>query len=257
VLRIMDPVNSDALLDEANRISAKCITDGSRRAYLSKIASFIDFMEEYKPYNLTSEFRDLPRRDHNSTRSGPFVKKEVIKLLNNVPPRCPIANWEALEVDDIRRWLIQLCPSNSARTLSKATYSSARSAIYHLYRMFGRVQPASFDNALETFFKGMKRQIAEQQSRGERPIKEGKDALTFGLYVEICKRLLLSGKPEDIFAHCYMVLSWNLICRASSTSTIQLHHLGWSGDALTILFAHLKNDRPGGRAAAAPASCLR
>ncbi len=54
-----------------------------------------------------------------------------------------------------------------------------------------------------------------------------------------------AGKPEDIFTHCYMIISWNLMCRSSNTATICLSHLEWVNDSLACYFASQKNDQGG------------
>ena len=42
-----------------------------------------------------------------------------------------------------------------------------------------------------------------------------------------------------------MSYTWNLVCGASNTVTIHLHHLAWSDNSLSVFFAHLKNDQTG------------
>ena len=50
-----------------------------------------------------------------------------------------------------------------------------------------------------------------------------------------------------IFARTYMVIAWNLMCRASNAFGIHYGHMEWSGDALCVYFAHMKNDQSGDR----------
>ena len=56
-----------------------------------------------------------------------------------------------------------------------------------------------------------------------------------------------NSNKESILTHVYMILSWNLMCRANNTSSICLNHLEWRNDSLGIYFAHMKNDQGGDR----------
>ena len=55
------------------------------------------------------------------------------------------------------------------------------------------------------------------------------------------------SSKEYVFGHCFLLLCWNLVCRAGNTVSICHSHLEWQGDALRIYFAHMKNDQSGER----------
>jgi hypothetical protein len=44
---------------------------------------------------------------------------------------------------------------------------------------------------------------------------------------------------------CFLTLTSNLMCRSKNTVFVQREHIDWSGDAMTIQFAHSKTDREG------------
>jgi hypothetical protein len=50
------------------------------------------------------------------------------------------------------------------------------------------------------------------------------------------------------FAHVFGALMWNLMCRADNVEHIKLSQLAWDNDALTVYFAHMKNDQEGDQA---------
>ena len=54
-----------------------------------------------------------------------------------------------------------------------------------------------------------------------------------------------SNSHESIFAHTFLVIGWNLMCRASNTLNIKYEHMLWKRDSLGIFFAHQKNDSLG------------
>lgn len=95
--------------------------------------------------------------------------------------------------------------------------------------------------------KGIKRVTAERKATGETKITEGKDKLDFALYKIMCEAMLKSSKKQLIFARAFKILSWNLGCRSSNTSTVLLKHLRNDEDAIAIMFAHQKNDQEGER----------
>jgi hypothetical protein len=71
---------------------------------------------------------------------------------------------------------------------------------------------------------------------------EGKDPLSFSLYCKLAEYFL---KPKDLFAHLYLILSWNLMCRTNNTSRINLSHIKWTNNSLQFYFGMMKNDQEG------------
>jgi hypothetical protein len=89
----------------------------------------------------------------------------------------------------------------------------------------------------------VRKNIADGNGR----IKIGKEALDFGLYRFLAKQMLKSGSKDNIFAHTFMILCWNLMCRAGNLTSVCFSHLEWKNDAMGIYFAHMKNDQTGER----------
>jgi hypothetical protein len=52
---------------------------------------------------------------------------------------------------------------------------------------------------------------------------------------------------DVIFARNFMILTWNLMSRASSTLAVCLNHIEFVDDALCIYFPKMKNDQLGER----------
>ena len=67
------------------------------------------------------------------------------------------------------------------------------------------------------------------------------------LYTALCGWLLSLGTHRGIFAHLYLVLTWNLACRSNSTCNIKLSDIVWSTsfDSFHIMFRHSKTDPTG------------
>lgn len=105
----------------------------------------------------------------------------------------------------------------------------------------------TLESELTNYFKGLKHKIAKDAANGESSLKTGKDPLMFDLYAFLCEKMLSHSNKEMSFAHAYMVIAWNLMCRSSNAFGIRHSHMEWRGDALQIYFAHMKNDQGGDR----------
>jgi len=128
---------------------------------------------------------------------------------------------------------------------SHSTYNTLRAAIMHLFQIYNHPVPSELENGLSTFFSGLKKKIAREKGAGKGKVRCGKVEMHFSLYRFLCLRLLKMGTADGIFAWCYMVLSWNLMCRAGNTTSIRYAHMEWKDDCLGIYFAHMKNDQAG------------
>jgi hypothetical protein len=138
--------------------------------------------------------------------------------------------------------------------LSKSSYGNQRSALVHLFRMHDRLgMKEDMKNELGGMFNSFFRRITKHPIRradnniennvgnnddDDGPSKEGKVALSIELYKSICGWLLDFGTQDGIFAYCYLVLTWNLACRAGNTSRILYRDVTWteSFDSFSIFF---------------------
>jgi hypothetical protein len=77
-----------------------------------------------------------------------------------------------------------------------------------------------------------------------RSICEGKELLSVELYKSLCGWLLAYGTSDGIFALCYLVLAWNLACRAGNTARILCRDVTWTElfDSFSIHFLHSNTD---------------
>ncbi|OWZ02931.1 hypothetical protein PHMEG_00025424 [Phytophthora megakarya] len=73
----------------------------------------------------------------------------------------------------------------------------------------------------------------------------GKEPLMFDLYSFLCEKMLRHPSKEMSFAHVYMAIAWNLMCRSSNAFGIRHSPMELRGDALQIYFAYMKNDHGG------------
>ena len=71
--------------------------------------------------------------------------------------------------------------------------------------------------------------------------------MSVDLYKKLCGWLLDWNTNDGVFGHCFLVLTWNLSCRAHNTANIWLCEIEWGStfDAFEIYFAHMKTDQTG------------
>ena len=130
---------------------------------------------------------------------------------------------------------------------SAASHKNHRSALYDLFRKYRLRYPSELELELKHHYSGLLREVSLQTAEGEGKVQVGKDPLEFSLYKIIAERLLKYSSTETIFAHTFLLLSWNLMCRAGNAVGICFSHMEWKEDALRIYFAHQKNDQMGER----------
>ena len=100
---------------------------------------------------------------------------------------------------------------------------------------------------LQYYSKVQKRSIAKEKQDGKGKIQTCKIPLPYLLYYYINQYMLRDNTLESIFARAFLTTTWNLICHATNTYTIHLHHMDWQNNCLCIFFAHMKNNQVGNR----------
>ena len=127
-------------------------------------------------------------------------------------------------------------------TLSYSGLNRFRSAV----NFYMSVQKIRYEEEcallLSRLFAGIKRREAMERNRGERSMQEGKTEMPFELYIWLCEYSLKKG---NLFAHCYLILSWNLCCRTNNTESTVMNNIHWKGDAVCIYFGVPKSDQEG------------
>jgi hypothetical protein len=181
---------------------------------------------------------------HTIQKSSQKIVSERVKREDiNAPP----LKFDQLSADWVMRWVINIRQTAFAEGiyLSFGTNRQNRAAIKHLIRSYRQMMPVQMDAELSIYFKGLQRQTAKAIGTGRGRVQTGKDPMSFTLYKRLCKFYFKSEKREHVFARTFMVICWNLMCRAANAVLICYSHIEWRGDALGIYFAHMKSDQTG------------
>lgn len=87
---------------------------------------------------------------------------------------------------------------------------------------------------MNVLFKGFKRKVAEEMQDGGGKIQTGKAPMMYGLYRQINLFMLKEETLESIWARAFLTLTWNLMCRATNTCSVHLHHIEWCDDCIGV-----------------------
>jgi hypothetical protein len=119
--------------------------------------------------------------------------------------------------------------------LSNSSYGNKRSALYHLFRVHNQTG----------YSEVFRRELANLDNMAG--AREGKEPMSVELYKSLCRWLLDYGTRDGIFAYSYLILTWNLACRAGNTARITYQDMTWteSFDSFSIYFSHSKTDQLG------------
>ena len=66
-----------------------------------------------------------------------------------------------------------------------STYNSQRSALHHLYTLYGKKETTEFKEGMGLLFKSFKRRIIEEKQDGDGQVQTGKSPMSFNLYKDL------------------------------------------------------------------------
>lgn len=230
-------MNSDVIA-EVERVHRLSHGEATLAQYFRNIRRFLAWHQTHAPEKLTLEYREVAVatvKDHS------FFKDRSFPLVDSYQP---------LDLEGYLTLLKNRKKKNQpgeSQSLDTSSLSGHRSAFMFLFTIFQRPIPIALQSSLKSYFKGKRRDQANEKRKGNGSVTVGKEPMKFSVYRYLCRKLLSVGTRCSIFAHCYMTISWNLMCRAGNTSTICYEHMAWKEDALSVLFAQMKNDPLGTR----------
>ena len=228
----------DKLGGTVRAINRNTIAEKTRSLYLQaqkKMLTWFRSMVELES--------DKSVNENNETDSSSEIETSV----NNGVKFTTLFDENELQLDRIEPSHFQLylasLEKKGGEKPSFNSYSQARSALNSLFRDKGLPLPQTLADANEIFFRGLKRQHAQEKQLGIRKIEEGKSPIPFPFYKILAKYLMM----RNTFAHLYLVITWNLMCRTDNTEDLMLLHHNWNEDSLQIYMGRMKNDQEGER----------
>ena len=178
--------------------------------------------------------------------NGKQLEREAFQIVSSATEEKKPILFELVTVRMFIEFLHSRARKQGKNFLSKSGCGSYRSAYKELHRQCGINMSKEFESDLSIKFKGLMRGYAKEKETTGGRLAEGKDPMIFSLYKLLCKKMMHDGTKESVFAHSFLTLTWNLICRSKNTVNIHRNHLSWTLDCLVIRFAHTKTDVEGG-----------
>lgn len=238
----IEPDIDDELL-EVRDVQAASHAQSSKNTYLGKIYQFLEHMIAQKEELLSPAFVEYIKPAIERQESG--LRKLITKYISyhaRAAEQYPFPLDDSFGADDMLRYL----SSCKKKKCGSSHIQGVCSAIRHLFVIYNREAIwDSYAKALSTFKRGAKNQIAKAKQAGQVKVQEGKVPMPFLLYHVFALALIVAGSPDAIFAHTFLLLGWNLMCRSKNTAEICIPHMRWIGDALGFVFGQQKNDQEG------------
>ncbi len=231
------PNNRDAV----ERLMKTQVAASTRNAYLQKQVQFIALL--FEAFGLGDEsvlrqsfFVGFPRFSASSVEWRSCLRKKLELYAANDPP---------LDLSRLTARLLgeMILKHFDGERQSLSSVGQWTAAVKDLFRSFHVAIPPNYDAEVALLVNGYSRDAAADRERNV----VGKDALPFDLLCKISRATLTSESSDAIFAHIFLLLQWNLMCRSNNVELIHLAHLQWSEDRLLVYFRKQKNDQNGTR----------
>ena len=242
------------------------VAPSTQKSYQSSLNSFFQWCYDNQSSwltplgKLTVEKLGAPPSESNGKKRDLQKARSSIleRALDGVLEQAFLVNLDVITADEYMEYILTLekevpDPDDPTKKktvpLSKSAYGSHRAALYHLFRMHNGIgYSMEFSKRLKALFQSHKRWLSAHL-----PAKtgsgSGKEAIPVALYRYLCKAFFEMGTREGVFCHLYLVLTWNLGCRANNTAKVRLCDIHCSSrDCYSIAFSHTKNDQGGDQA---------
>jgi hypothetical protein len=217
------------------------VAASTRNSYLQKQVQFIVLL--YETFGLGEEsvlrrsfFVGFPQFSASSNEWRGCLRKKLELYVADDPP---------LDLSRLTARLLgeMILKHFDGELQSLSSVGQWTAAVKDLFRSFRVAIPPNYDAEVALLVNGYSRDAAADRERNV----VGKDALPFDLMCKIARATLTSESSDAIFAHVFLLLQWNLMCRSNNVELIHLTHLQWSEDRLLVYFRKQKNDQNGMR----------
>ena len=235
--------------DELKGLKDACVADNSKKCYNGAICCLLMYYYKNQKSKLHKSWNQILETAtfgmNEGVKKDTALRRTIQRMLTKVDTKVPPIDFDNYSAKEFMQYLLGLKKKkgNREETLSNATYANARSALFHLYRMYEKKQSDEFVNEISIMLRGLRRKLTKKNGEGN--IHSGKTPLSYEMYRQINQWMLEECTSESIFGQTFLVLTWNLMCRSANTISIHLHHMEWHNDSLAIYFAHMKNDQGG------------
>ena len=217
---------------DLDQLKRGVVAESTLKSYMGCLQAFFQYLYDKRPSWLTplgkltvEKLRDAPPDEKTRARQR-RVSSIMDAALTGCLEQAFLVEIPSITPDGFMEFVLSLekevqDPDDPTKmkvaNLSKSAYDNHRSALNHLFRLHNGI-------GLETVFA--KRLALHYQSHkrwlsANLPAKDasgsGKEAIPVALYRYLCKCFFEMGTREGVFCHAYLLLTWNLGCRANNT----------------------------------------
>ncbi|KAL7572070.1 hypothetical protein ACA910_001717 [Epithemia clementina (nom. ined.)] len=265
------------------------VSSGTLSAYISDITEFLiwirvehsDWFTDHGKLQFDLTQHRLPSE---SPRAFKIRSRASLEDLYRDAHSHPVLHLNLVSAESFMQFISLLRSRRNGMYLSKSAYGNKRAALNHFCRLHNRLgYPEHFKLELANLYRGFFRNLVQRGMQGGRrgggqrqpnngPIAQpepnnngvapnvaprrpgsgsmdGKEPMSVELYRGLCKWFFDWGTMDGVFAHAFLVLSWNLMCRAKNTASIKMSDVRWINfDCFEIFFGHSKTDQLGDNA---------
>ena len=243
--------------------------------YVHNIIDFLSFCfnhgtDRYRRI-LTDEGNEMMRLNKRVEGEGMRAHKRRSFLLVDERLRYarenPIVFLTFITPEVYMNYLLLLRHRTKGTYKSKSAYGTHRASLFHLFRKHNSIgYSIDYRAELTNLFRGFDRNIAQTRHGGNdnddgtartvgtrigraKP-DEGREPMSVELLKKLLEWFWEYNTCDGVFAHCYLIMTWVLMCRSENTALIKLSDIAWSTsfDCFQVFFSHSKTDQVGDEA---------
>ena len=235
----METNNLSVLRSRSQQVFSNRITKGTRDAYENKYAKILLWFNENCPTSLNEVFRS-ELNNFNGENINKHIKDLII--VSNIRP----FDFNNFQIENFFLFINSLNKKNG-EAFTFSGLSGYRASLFHLFKHFKEKLNESSEELMKDFFKGLKRTLNRELHNGVIQAHQGKRPLRFNLLCFLCRFMMNENLRYFSFLRTFILITWNLMCRANSTTTLRYSHLEWQEDSLAVYITAQKNDQDGSR----------
>jgi hypothetical protein len=221
------------------QVRNEIVSESTHHCYVHETYTFLSWVMQHRRHSIT-EF-GIELFDYGMAMEvgeGVRAHRRRVKMMMDDALRnareLGIMQLDLIDPEGFMEYILSVCHRNTQQYLSKKSFENKCASLFHLYRCHNMSGfPEGFCLQLTNLFKGFYRNIARQGAsiavvrdhwvcQGQDPalhlhqrtVKEGKELMSMELYRSLYQWFLEWGTLDGIFAYTFLIITWNLACRA-------------------------------------------
>ena len=215
----------DSVADELALIRANRVSPSSRKQYRRSSIRFITWLLQNNRDICTPTLIQAVEQNPDIP-----LKQVIVAELDKAPQNAPV-HFESITAEVFLTYIITLRKPDGNKP-GVSSCGTHRAGLFNLFRDYHQTMSDELEKELKTLYRGLQKTINDNTARGEDEIRVGKDPLDFSLYKYWCQAMLEKKEKDYVFARCFLIICWNLMCRSSNAFNVRHPHMEWKGDAL-------------------------